>query len=268
MNEHPLHDDRGGVDVRLDRLVREDGSTVDVDLVADGDVVTEDGHVLETRPLADAAVPADDGRLDPGVVLDAAVLEDDATLETHTVADDDVGADGHVGTDAAVLANLGGGVDQDVAAVDERFGGGGEELGAQAGERGEVQAGAGQEVLGLTDVHPEALEVEGVELAVLHERGESLLFDGGGPELDALEHRGVEDVDTGVDTVADELDGLLDEAVYPGGVVGLVHHDTVLGRLLHLGHHNGALLAVLLVEGSELLEGVFAGDIGVEDEEG
>lgn len=47
-----------------------------------------------------------------------------------------------------------------------------------------------------------------------------------------------------------------------------MHHDTVLGRLLHLGHHNGALLAVLLVEGSELLEGVFAGDIGVEDEEG
>jgi hypothetical protein len=51
-------------------------------------------------------------------------------------------------------------------------------------------------------------------------------------------------------------------------VAGLVHHDTVLGRLLDLGDDNSALAAVLLVEFGELLEGVVAGDVGVEDEEG
>lgn len=47
-----------------------------------------------------------------------------------------------------------------------------------------------------------------------------------------------------------------------------MYNNTVLGRLLDLGHNDSALLAVLLVECSELLERVFAGNIGVEDEEG
>lgn len=96
---------------------------------------------------------------------------------------------------------------------------------------------------------------------------EGLLFDGGGPQLDAVNDRGVENVDAGVDAVADELYGLLDEAVDTRGVVGLVNDDTVLGRLLHLGHHNGTLVSVGLVESGELLEGVFAGNVGVEDKE-
>ena len=246
----------------------QNGTAVDVDFVANGDIVAEYSHVLETSPLANSAVPADNGRLDPGMVLDAAVLQQHTALETDTVTDDDVGADCDIGANAAVLANLGGGVDQDVSAVDEGFGRGGEELGAQTSEGGEVQAGAGQEVLGLTDVHPEALEVERVELAVLDERGEGLLLDGGGAELDALEHRGVEDVDTGVDTVADELDRLLDETVNSRGVAGLVHNDTVLGRLLYLCDNDGAFFAMLLVKLGELSKGVFAGNVGVEDEEG
>ena len=246
----------------------EDGTAVDVDLVADRDVVAEHSHVLQTCPLADTAVPADDGRFDPGVVLDAAVLQDNASLETHTVANDNIGTDGDIGADAAVLANLRRWVDQDVSAVDVRFGGGCEELRAGAGQGREVEAGARQEVLGLAHVHPEALQVERVQLTVLDKRRERLLLDGGGSELNAREHRGVENVDTGIDAVADKLDGLLDEAVYPRGVVGLVHNDTVLGRLLHLGDNNGTLVAVRLVELGELLEGVFASDVGVEDEEG
>lgn len=47
-----------------------------------------------------------------------------------------------------------------------------------------------------------------------------------------------------------------------------MHHDTVFGRLLDLGNDNCALVAVLLVEFGELLEGVVAGDVGIEDEEG
>ncbi|KFY11986.1 hypothetical protein V492_04157 [Pseudogymnoascus sp. VKM F-4246] len=244
-----LHDDGWSIDVSLDSLVRQDRAAIDVDLIGDRDVVSQDRDVLKTRPLAYAGVPSNDSGLDPGVVLDLAALEDDAALEADAVADDDVGADGDVGADAAVAADLGGGVDQHVAAVHVGRAGGREKLGVLLAKGGEVEAGSCEEVFGLADVHPEALEVEGVELAVLAHRGEGLLLDGGGAELDALEDAGVEDVEAGVDAVADELDGLLDEAVDARVVVGLVHDDSVLGGLLDLGHDDGALIAVGFVEG-------------------
>lgn len=53
--------------------------------------------------------------------------------------------------------------------------------------------------------------------------------------LDAPENRGVEDVDSGVDSVADKVLGLLDEAVDGGGSWDL-KHNTVLRRILDLGH--------------------------------
>lgn len=256
------------VDVLLDTLVREDRAAVDVDLITNSHVVTQDGDVLKASPAADGAVPADDAGLDPGVVLDLAVSEQDASLETDAIANDDVGSDSHVGTNTAVLANLRGGVDEDVSAVDIGLAGGGEQLGALLGERGEVEAGSAEEVLGLTDVHPETLKVEGVQLAVLAYGREGLLFNGGWAKLDALENAGVEDVDAGVDAVADELDWLLDEAVDAGRVVWLVNYDTVLGGFLDLGDDNGTLVTVGLVEVCKGLEGVFADDVRVEDEEG
>lgn len=87
------------------------------------------------------------------------------------------------------------------------------------------------------------------------------MLDGCGAELDALENTGVQDVDTGVDTVADELDGLLNETVDARGVVGLVDNDTVLGRLLDLCDNDGTLITVSLVEIGQLLEGVVADDV-------
>lgn len=148
------------VDILLNRLVRQDGATVDVDLVADGDIITKNRHVLETRPFADSAVPANNGRLDPGMVLDTAVLKEDTSLQTHTVANDNIRADGDVGSNAAVLANLGGGVNQDVAAVDVGLRCRREQLRVLARKRREVEAGTRQKVLWLSNVHPEALEVE------------------------------------------------------------------------------------------------------------
>jgi hypothetical protein len=44
----------------------------------------------------------------------------------------------------------------------------------------------------------------------------------------------VEEVDTGVDPVSDEFDGLLDESVN-NGRVGLGNDDTVVGRLGDFG---------------------------------
>lgn len=144
---------------------------------------------------------------------------------------------------------------------------GGKELRALSGQRGEIKAGTGDEILGLTNVHPEALQVKGVQLAVLDNGGESLLLNGCGTEFDALEHRRIEDVDTGIDTVSNEFYRLLDEAVDSRWMVWLVHHNTIFRGLLDLCDDNRTLLAVLLMELGELLEGVFASYVGIQDEE-
>ena len=107
-----------------------------------------------------------------------------------------------------------------------------------------------------------------MQLAVLADGGEGFLLDGRRPQLYALQHARVEDVDACVDAVPHKLDGLLDEAVDARGVPRLVHHDAVLGRFLDLGDDNGAFLAVGAVEVGELGEGVVADDVGVKDEEG
>ena len=66
-----------------------------------------------------------------------------------------------------------------------------------------------------------------MQLAVAAYGGERFLLDGGRAQFDALQDRGVQDIDTSVDAVADKLDGLLDEAVDARGVIGLVDYDTV-----------------------------------------
>ncbi len=107
-----------------------------------------------------------------------------------------------------------------------------------------------------------------MKLAVFAHGRERLLLDGGGSQFYAGEHRWVEDVDTGVDTVADELDRFLDEPINPAIVARLVDDDTIFGWLLDFSNDNGALLAMGLVEFNKLRKGVFADDVGVKHEEG
>lgn len=54
-----------------------------------------------------------------------------------------------------------------------------------------VEASAREKVLGLSDVHPEALQVERVQLPIGDHGGESLAFDRCRLDLDALQNRGV-----------------------------------------------------------------------------
>lgn len=109
-------------------------AAIHVDLVANRHIVTQDRHVFQACPLADAAVPAYDGALDPGMVLDLGSRQDNAALQTNTIANDYVGANRHIGPYSAVLANLGRGVNHDVAAIDVGLGGGCQELGSLAGQ--------------------------------------------------------------------------------------------------------------------------------------
>lgn len=245
----------------------QDGTTVNIDFVRDGDIVTENSDILQARPLAYGAVPANNGRLDPSVVLDLAVLQEYTALQTHAVTHHDIRSNCYVRPNAAVLANLGGRVHHNIASENIRLGVGCEQLGIALGEGAEVQAGTTKEVLRLANVHPETFEVEGVELTVLADGWEGFLFDGGRAQFNAVENTGVQEVDTGVDSVTDELNRLLDETVDARWVVRLVDDDTVLGGLIHLGDDDGSLITMTLVEFCEILEGKVTNDIGVEDEE-
>lgn len=126
------------VNVLLDALVGENRSSIDINFITDGDVVTKNRHVLETSPPTDGAVPANDAGLYPGMVFNLAVLEQDTALKSDTVANDDIWANSDIWADAAVIANFCGGVHHDIATIDIGFGGRSEEFGFVFGERAEV----------------------------------------------------------------------------------------------------------------------------------
>lgn len=147
------------------------------------------------------------------MVLDLAVLQKDAALETDAITDNNIGTDNDVRPNTTVLPDLGGGIYHDISAIHVGFRVGGQQFGVPFRERREVEAGSREEVLGLADVHPKAFQVEGVKLAILADGRESLLFDGGGSQFDAVQDTRVQDVDAGVNAVADKLDGFFHEAV-------------------------------------------------------
>lgn len=229
------------------------------------------------------------------MLLDAGTVEEDAALKTSTGSDLAVGANDDVGANRGGRVDGSGRVDEDVTGGDGGvLRGVGELSRLLRREVGEVEAGSREVVyegregkllgrekgrererkgrrkrrtLGLSNVHPVALEVHRVKLAVLGHGGEDVGLDRSRLDLDAVEDGRVEDVDTGVDAVSDELLRLLDEAV-DRRLARDGKDDTVLGRLVNLGNHQSTLTTVSNVEVAELAEGVRAGDIRVEDEEG
>lgn len=120
--------------------MRQDASTVDVDLVANGNIVTQDTDVLQSCPFANGGVPADDGALDPGMILDFGSRQEDAALQAHAITDDNIWADSDVGADSAVLANLGRRVDQNITTVHIGRIRGRKKLGSLLCKGGEVEA--------------------------------------------------------------------------------------------------------------------------------
>ena len=101
------HDDSRRIDVGLDCLVRQYAATIDIDLVANSNIVSENCHILKASPPSDDAVPADDAAFDPCVIFDLGTREQDASLQPDTIANYDVGTNGHIGSYFAVLADFG-----------------------------------------------------------------------------------------------------------------------------------------------------------------
>ena len=106
-----------------------------------------------------------------------------------------------------------------------------------------------------------------MKLAVFTDGGESFLFNRGRANFNSLEDAWVQDVDTGVDSVANEFDRFFNKTIDAGGMAFLVNDHTVFGWLFHLGDDDGALLAMVTVELGQLLERIVADDIRIQDEE-
>lgn len=262
-----LHDNFRLFDIASNGLVRQDTTTVDINLILDFNIVTKNRNILDTGPSTNSRVPANNGALHISMGLDGGVGKNDRAGESSAGADRDIRANDNVGADLSVRGDLSSGVDHDVTTVDVGLRVGNEHVGVLLGKSSEVEAGTREEILGLTNVHPVALEIKGVERALADELGEGFLFNGGGSEFNEVNNRGVEDVDTSIDSVANKLNGLLDESVNLSGVLFL-DNDTVLGGFVDLGSDNGTLTTVGLVKLCELGKGIVTDDIGVEDKEG
>ena len=106
-----------------------------------------------------------------------------------------------------------------------------------------------------------------MKTTALGELGERLLLNGSGAQLNSVDHRRVQNVDTGVDAVADESLRLLNETVNLRRL-RLVHNHTIFARVLDLRGNNSSLAAVSLVERSKILERVVADNVRVQHKEG
>ena len=262
-----LHDDGRFENTRTQALMGKNRSAIYIQFILDVHVVSEDGCTFNSRPASHRRAPADNRRLDEAVVLGTGAVEENAALEAGALSDDAVRADYDVRADARRRVDLGSRVDKHVARDDGVVLGRVGEVGRLArGEVREVEASSGEVILRLANVHPEALEVHRVQLLVAGHGREDLGLDRSRLDLDTVEDRRVEDVDAGVDAVANVLFRLLDKAV-DGALARVGQDDAVLGRLVDLGDHDGALAAVRDVEVAELVEGVRAGDVRVEDKE-
>jgi len=266
-----LHDDLVSENTLLDLLMRAHDCIGDDTLSSNSNISAEEA-LRHMRPGLDMGAPANDGVLDKSVVRDNGVLHEGAVGKASTVTNNHVRADNNIGADLAVSTNLGSGVNDDVAddVLALREG-----LGLVDGERSEVELGSEEEILGLADVHPVAVESHGIEVLVDDHGGEDLALDGDSDGLrvgfgNEVKDGLVEEVNTGVDLVGGEvlrtllrlLEELLDETVL------LEDDETILGRVFDRGDENGALTLVRLVEVEHLRQGELAGDIRVEHEEG
>jgi hypothetical protein len=116
-----------------------------------------------------------------------------------------------------------------------------------------------------TDIKPKVIfEWQTVQFLFLGHLREDLLLNHAKALRDAVEHRQVEQVNAGIDLVADEVGRLFHKGLHFSLRLG--HDDPESARIFDSREHNGGLAAILLMEGLELLERIVADDVAVEDE--
>lgn len=111
----------------------------------------------------------------------------------------------------------------------------------------------------LTDVHPVARQLHLVELTFTRHGGKNFSFNRGWSILYPTDDVKVEEVETGIDLVADEDLRLLDEALYLAIFLG--NDNAITTWVLYLCYDDGALLSMRPVEINQLRQWVLADDI-------
>lgn len=258
------------------------------------DIVARVGS-QQTSSLQHAVVPAHDALLDHRPVLDHAPAHDGAVLDHTVVADAHALADHHVGTDLARRANLhrwmlrlshalqryNQHIALDALSLNELAA---IHLLLALANEVKIERSASHVVFRLSDVHPEAVQDNRVQLLVLSHEREYVSLDGRGlvlcvsaiahPYGNSLQDGRSEHVNARVDVVADVLLRLLDKAINQALYMKRKQHayrfigndHTVLRRIRDGSHlrlrsrereySDGALLSVLLMELKELLQRV------------
>ena len=195
----------------VDSLVGQDSSSVKTGLVLELNILTGAGSAGDAAPGADGVLPADDRVGDEGVGLHGGLGKDSGVSQTNTSADDASLADDDVGAELSGRINLSARVNPDLAVV------------STSSQRSivvsllnlglDVHALAIEVVRGLANIHPVAWKLHLVKVVSSGHDREDLTLDGGGSVLDAVDNINVEQVESGVDLVADEDLGLLDESL-------------------------------------------------------
>lgn len=110
---HKIHT----VNVLFDALVREDRTSIDVDLVSNSHIIPKDGNILQSCPSTHSAIPSDNRRLYPSVILHLAVLEQDAALKSYSIANNDIRPNHDIRSNTTVFPNRGRRVDQYISSI-------------------------------------------------------------------------------------------------------------------------------------------------------
>ena len=122
-----------------------------------------------------------------------------------------------------------------------------------------------QEIRRLPNVHPVPGQLHLVKFLLRGHLREDFPFDRSGSIFDSANQVQVEQVESGIDFVADEDLRLLDKSLD----LSIFFRDdhTVPGRLVNLGHDNSPLAPMGLMEIDQILQRVFANYVRVEHEE-
>ena len=242
--------------------MRHDHRSVHKEFIFDLNIFSSDSESINSDPLADCVLPPDYAALDEAIAVDLGSLHHSGIVDFLAWSNDNSSTNDNIGAELCGRVNFGRGVNKHIAdkvlTLTEAFG-------LLLSQRLEEELLANEVVLGLSDVHPVAIKGIHEQVVVCSHLREYLSLDGCGFHFDAVNHRYVQQVETGIDLVAHPLLRLLNESL--NLTVLLADDDAILGWVLHCGRKDRSLLAVSLVELNELLQGVVTDHIRVEDEE-
>lgn len=236
-------------------LVRENSDSVGQGQVFELDVFSTE-HRLKTTPKTNSILPANNWAVDVRIAFKNSALENSGIDNLAAWSDYDTGTDHNVRSDLGALGDHSSWMDHDAITVFQ----------AQFLHSFDVKSLANKVILGLADVHPEAVEFEWIKLIFERHQREDFSLDRAGLVRDPVDHTLVEKVKASVDSISNEGWRFFHESFdFARGFVG--DDNAVLAWVWNFSRANCALLAMLCVELNHSSEREVADDIWIEHEE-